>query len=305
MAGYGSPGNGGYGGFETSGGPRSLAESTDIVNAIDSANKAAAAGGTTTDMQKEDATAKVVPFFSVGDPAKYYLLGLQRLVGAPETGVWDAATHNAVWGWWQSNAGQMTPELMLSDGSVPAFGSDPERAGRVAVQLLLDAGDPNLFPLYSSLLANLGLPATESTKYLNFMQANVAAVETAMKAVQDHVVAQEQAVPGALATGTNGGATTGNGGATTGNGGGGTATTGGGGGTTAIITPAKTSYAWLWWLAGAAAVGGLVWWSMRQPGEEGASEGAAAGPEPASAATGEFGKVTIPRRKSPGCGCGG
>lgn len=296
MAGYGSAGNGGYGGYEHTHG---LGQDKNEPIPV---NEGAVSQDTGEQQQQ---FAKKTPFFATSTSTQEYIKALQKMVGAPITGVWDVQTHNALWVWWQANAGGATPDLVVAGGTqIPAFGTDPDRAGRVAIQPLLDAGDPQLFGLYVPLLQLLNLPTTNAQDYMTVMKSNVDAVESAMKAIQDHVVAQEKAgaeaavaaaeateaaaaAAAAAATGPTATATT----SVT------TTTTPTPG---AVAVPAK-SYTWVWWLVGAAAVGGLVWALARKKGEDEAM------PEPEPVPTGEFGKVRIPRKGGAvgGCGCGG
>lgn len=305
MAGYGSAGNGGYGGYEHTYG---LGQDENIdqqklqsqSKPVNESPQQQDAGG------QQIAVGKQIPFFATSVPTQLYIKALQKMIGAPVTGVWDEHTHNALWVWWQANAGAATPELVVAGGAaIPAFGADPERAARVAVQPLLDAGDQSLFGLYAPLLQLLNLPSTNMQDYMTVMQSNVNAVETAMKAIQDHVVQQEKAGAEAAVAASAAAEAAAAAAAAAGNGAGTTTTST----TTPMVTttptttgtvvaPAK-SYTWVWWLVGAAALGGLVWaLSRKGEGEE--------TPEPAPVPTGEFGKVRIPRKgETSGCGCGG
>lgn len=192
---------------------------------------------------------KQTGFLTADDPVEAYLKALQVFVTAPETRVWDEPTHDALWAWWQANvlprlpAGEAT---VAPAGEVPAFGADPDRAANAAVRPLLEAKDEALFDLYAPLLALLGVPSGSRDEYVAYMEAHVDAVNAAMGQVQDSVRAAETAAAPALPV--------------------------------PPVPPApepelvpepetlptvvaRRSFAWVWWLVGAAAVvGAALWW---------------------------------------------
>lgn len=123
------------------------------------------------------------PFWQMKDPVKAYLAGLQKFVGVPQTGIWDVASHIAIY----KLANQFNPEVTPN----VAWGTEPEKTVGYVIGLVDEADDPDSFAAVRGLLGNLGYPIMsfeDAQKWVeNLSEEEAKVIEGALKAVAEVV----------------------------------------------------------------------------------------------------------------------
>lgn len=122
-------------------------------------------------------------FWQTQDPVRTYLMAFQSWAGAPKTGVWDLASHAALY----RLASQMNKEI----SPTTPWGAEPDKTVNYIIGLVDEADDETSFQFARPLLVALGFPAMtfeDSAKWAeNLDPKDAEALTGALKGVAEAV----------------------------------------------------------------------------------------------------------------------